>query len=72
LWVTVQTEPYWRMRRICLRSRRTAGGGVIEGVLLEGARRLKLEAESGEAGLEKLEVVDGNLSSISAFCMKKV
>lgn len=37
----------------------TAGGGVIEGVLLEGARRHKLEAESGEAGLEKLEVVDG-------------
>jgi L-threonylcarbamoyladenylate synthase len=35
-----------------------AGGSVIEGVLLEGARGLKLEAESGKAGLEELEVVN--------------
>jgi len=36
-------------------------GGVVEGVVLEGARRVELEAEDGEARLQVGEIVNGEL-----------
>jgi len=38
-----------------------AGGGVVEGVLLEGAGRIELEAEAGKTRLQAGEIVDGEL-----------
>ena len=38
-----------------------AGGGVVEGVLLEGAGRIELEAETGKTRLQAGEIVDGEL-----------
>ena len=38
-----------------------AGGGVVEGVLLEGAGCIEQEAEAGEARLQASKIVDGEL-----------
>ncbi len=38
-----------------------AGGGVVEGVLLEGAGRVELESEAGKTRLQACEIVDGEL-----------
>ena len=35
--------------------------GVVEGVLLEGARRVELEAEAGKTRLQTSEIVDREL-----------
>ena len=49
------------MRRISFAGAEVAGGGVVEGVVLEGAGGVEVEAERGEAGLEGGWIGDGEL-----------
>ena len=44
-----------------LRFAQGAAGRVVEGVLLEGARRIEQETEAGEKRLEACEIVNGKL-----------
>jgi hypothetical protein len=52
LWVTVED---------LLTGAEVAGGSVVEGVVLEGAGGVEVEAEGREAGLEGRWIGDGEL-----------